>query len=311
MIPEPASSGKPGLLLGTAQWGWTTTRETAFELLDEWYGRGFREVDTATNYPIDKVPSHFRLAEHYIEEWINAHGVQDLRVMVKIGSVNNLRTPEHVLTESFILMMLDEYKWMFGANLSTLMVHWDNRDDAAAIEETLAGLGFVRKAGLGTGLSGIRHPEIYHRLNEAFGFDFSIQMKHNLLQSDYGRYAPFHGARRFIAYGINAGGLKLRAEEYTPQSTRKARGGELAAASGILPELEAVIAAANEKKNRPKLCAMYQLGLIFAYYHPDMAGILIGPSSPEQLKANIGFYQMLPEAKYGDVYAALQKIHSN
>ncbi len=97
----------PTLILGTAMWGWTTPRETAFAMLDEWYSRGFREVDTATNYPIDRDPEHFRLAEKILLEWIAAHGVTDLEVMMKIGSVNNLRSPEHLLTKSFILMMLD------------------------------------------------------------------------------------------------------------------------------------------------------------------------------------------------------------
>jgi aryl-alcohol dehydrogenase-like predicted oxidoreductase len=72
--------------------------------------------------------------------------------------------------------------------------------------------------------------------------------------------------------------------------------------------LEAIVAKANENQNRPKLKAMYQLGIIFAYYQPDMAGILIGPSSMEQLKANIDFYQTLPEAEYEDIYGELKRI---
>ena len=308
MMPEPTLSVEPDLLLGTAMWGWTTPRETAFQLLDEWYRRGFRAVDAATNYPIDRVPAHFRLAENFLLEWIKTHGVNDLEVMMKIGSVNNLRTPEHVLTESFILMMLDEYKWMFGSNLGTLMVHWDNRNDAAAVEETLVGLDFARKAGLRTGLSGIRHPEIYHVLNARYGFDFSIQIKHNPLHSDYEHYALFHGARRFIAYGINAGGLKLRQEGYSQNSCLQARGGNPAAALDTLQKLEAIVAKGNENTHRPKLVAMHQLGLIFAYYQPGMAGILTGPSSPVQLNANIDFYQMLPEADYADIYGELKKL---
>jgi aryl-alcohol dehydrogenase-like predicted oxidoreductase len=308
MMPEPNVPDKPRLLLGTAMWGWTTPRETAFQLLGEWYRRGFRAVDTATNYPIDKVPAHFRLAEQILLEWIKAHGVNDLEVMMKTGSVNNLRTPEHLLTKSFLLMMLDEYKWMFGTNLSTLMVHWDNRGDAAAVEETLEGLDFVRKAGFRVGLSGIRHPEIYLMLNARFDLDFSIQIKHNPLHSDYKKYALFHGTRRFIAYGINAGGLKLRPEEYSPKGCLQARGGDPATPPDILRKLKAIVVKGNENTRRPKLEAMHQLGLISAYYQPDMAGILTGPSNLAQLAATVDFYQVLPEAGYDDIYNELKQL---
>ena len=62
------------LVLGTAMWGWTVDKVTAFQLLDAWYAAGQRKVDTATNYPIDRVPEHFRLAEQILAEWIRANG---------------------------------------------------------------------------------------------------------------------------------------------------------------------------------------------------------------------------------------------
>jgi len=215
------------LILGTAMWGWTTPKETAFAMLDEWYEKGFREVDAATNYPIDKDPSHFRLSENILLEWINANGISDLEVMMKIGSVNNLRTPEHILTKSFILMMLDEYAFLFGKNLKTLMVHWDNRENEKEIEETFEAFVEVKNKDLKLGLSGIKYPRKYAKINQEYQFDFRIQMKHNLIYSDYERYKPFHGFPRFIAYGINAGGLKLDAKNYSEKSSLKARGGDV------------------------------------------------------------------------------------
>ena len=301
-MPTRLPAYSPTCLLGSAMWGWTTPKETAFALLDEWYARGFREVDGATNYPIDKNPEHFRLAENILLEWIKTHGVSDLEVMMKIGSVNNLRTPEHVLTKSFVLMMLDEYRWLFGSNLATLMVHWDNRDDAAAIRETMEALAVARQHGLRIGLSGIQHPEIYAELNRAFEFNFRIQLKHNVLQSDFDRYATFHGKRRFIAYGINAGGLKLDPAAYSAQSSLAARGADIAAEPPIVEKIRQVIAAANKMPDRPRLSAMHEIGMIYAFHQPDMQGILLGVSSEEQLRSSIDFYETLLQYDFSDVF---------
>lgn len=296
----------PTLLLGTAMWGWATPRETAFALLDVWYARGFREVDGATNYPINKNPEHFRQAERILLEWIKTHGVSDLQVMMKIGSVNNLRTPEHILTRSFVLMMLDEYRWMFGSNLATLMVHWDNRDDASAVHETLEALDTARKFGLHIGLSGIRHPEIYAKINREFNFDFRIQLKHNVLQSDYDRYVPFHGKRRFIAYGINAGGLKLDPKAYSPESSLTARGADVTSEPPVVEKIRRLIEETNEVPGRPQLSSMNEIGMIYAFYQPDMQGILLGVSKTEQLGTSIDFYKTLLDHDFSDVYQKLK-----
>ncbi|HFA50830.1 MAG TPA: hypothetical protein ENJ95_17620 [Bacteroidetes bacterium] len=295
----------PSLLLGTAMWGWTTTKETVFQLLDEWYSQGFRQVDTATNYPIDKNPEHFRLAENILLEWIKANGITDLRLMMKIGSVNNLFTPEHILTKSFVLMMLDEYQNMFGSNLETMMVHWDNRDVKAEIKETFEALETIENRGLKVGLSGIKHPEIYAELNEGFNLGFSIQVKHNLLQSAYPHYAPFHRQRRFIAYGINAGGIKLDAAKYAENSSLRARGGDVENEPPIVAKIRGEIKNFNEKKDRPAISAFHQIGMINAFYHADIQGILLGASKLGQLRESIGFYRVLQEVDYSDVSAKL------
>jgi len=301
----------PSLILGSAMWGWTTPAATAHAMLDEWYAQGFREVDTATNYPIDKDPAHFRLAEKILKEWIKANGVHDLEVMVKVGSVNNLFTPEHILTKSFLLMMLDEYRNLFGTNLNTFMVHWDNRDQAQKIKESLEALATAREMGLKTGLSGIRHPDVYAKLNEGFGFDFRIQIKHNILHSDYQRYAAFHGKQRFITYGINAGGIKLDPAGYAPTSTFKARGGQVTSEPVIVQEIRDFIKTLDTGTLPQPVHAFYQVGMINAYHHPDILGILLGPSKVEQLKHSIDFYQALKSGYYSDVFRSLRAIISN
>lgn len=287
-------------------WGWNTDKETAFALLDEWYAQGFRQVDTATNYPIDKNPEHFRLAENILLEWIKSHGVDDLQIMMKIGSVNNLFTPEHVLTKSFLLMMSDEYRNLFKNNLATIMVHWDNREIDEEINETLEAFSTLKNSGLKIGLSGIKRPDLYFELNKKWDLDFSIQIKHNIVYSDYDRYVDFHGKPRFITYGINAGGLKLNAENYSEKSTLKTRGGNLEKELPILKGLKKIISAFNSTTNKSPITAFYQVGMINAFYHKDVSGILLGTSKVAQLQENIRFYRLLQGMDYSDLVCLIK-----
>jgi aryl-alcohol dehydrogenase-like predicted oxidoreductase len=255
----------PSLILGTARWGDAVGRQTAHDLLSAFYQAGYREVDTATNYPINKNPADFRRAEQILTEWIKAHGVNDLKITAKVGSVNNMRSPEHILTRSFLLMCLDEYRRLWGPNLDTLMIHWDNRDDLAEIDDSLQALAFAAQQGLRPGLSGITRPDLYAEANRAWKLDFRIQFKHNIFSSDYDRYKPFHGTRRFVAYGILAGGTKPGPE---------------------------VIEAANQSGRYPPIQHFYQLGLAHALSLPDMESVIIGPSKVEQLEENLLFFEV-------------------
>ncbi|MCO6478211.1 MAG: aldo/keto reductase [Phaeodactylibacter sp.] len=299
----------PTLILGTAMWGWTTPRATCFDLLDRFYQQGFREVDGATNYPINKRPEDFRKAESILQEWITAHKVQDLRVMMKIGSINNLRTPENNLTKSFLLMLLDEYRGIFGPNLDTFMIHWDNREEEKSVRESLEALAIAREEGLRVGLSGIQHPEVYARLNQEFGIPFRIQIKHNLLVSDYPRYSAFHGKAGFITYGINAGGIKLDPGEYRESSSLKARGGNTDTEHPITRPLRGIIEEANRKSNRPSVSSFNHCGMAYAFHSPDIEGILLGPSRMGQLEDSLNFYAALKTYDYQDLYQSLNKLN--
>ncbi|MBV6655019.1 MAG: aldo/keto reductase [Mameliella sp.] len=303
-------SEAPGLVLGSAMWGWTTDKPTAFQLLDQFYKSGYRKVDGATNYPINKQPADFRRAEQILLEWVKAHGVQDLELIMKVGSVNNMRTPESNLTKSFLLIMLDEYKYAFEGNLSTLMLHWDNREAEEEVQETYEAFQLASEMGYQLGLSGVKFPELHARLNEAFGFDFCIQMKHNLLQSDYTRYAPFHGQKRFITYGVNAGGIKLKVSDYHINSSLKARGGNTADIHPIVAPLQGLLKKVNEKAERPVVSEMNHCGMAYAFHSPDVADILIGPSRVDQLERTIQFHEALRSYDYSDFYEGLKSIAS-
>ena len=290
----------PDLILGSAMWGWTVDRERCFFLLDEFYGLGFRQVDTATNYPIDGRAEHFRLAESWLLEWIGAHGIKDLQVIVKVGSVNNSGSPENLLNKSFLMINLDDYRYRFGSNLHTFSLHWDNRSAESEIRETLEVLAQAAGHDLRPGLSGIRHPEVYALLNGDFGLRFRIQCKHHVFQSGYEHYRALHG-HDFIAYGTNAGGFKLDGR-YRPDSSWQARGGRTPVAEAGQEALRALLGGPIRQ--------FFQLGLLFAAYHPAMTGILIGPSSSEQLAGNVAFYEQLKTTDFRSTYEALRAFHA-
>lgn len=304
------SPSLPDLLLGTAQWGWTVDRNAAFQILDAWYAAGYREIDAATNYPINKNPADFRAAEKILEEYIQAHGVHDLAVTMKIGSLDNMRSPESNLSPSFVLMMAGEYRRLLGDNLRGLMLHWDNRADEGAIRSTLSALSIAQSEfGVQPGLSGIAHPEQYARANADLGLRFDIELKHNVLQSDFERYAPFQGnSHRLLAYGINAGGVKLQGR-YPAESTLVARGGDPAKLADILERLRSLLGKLNLAFVRPPLLTMNHVGLVFAGLNPGIGGIILGISSVAQLRETLDFWRNLEVFDFKDAYHALGKLH--
>ncbi|MCP3927679.1 MAG: hypothetical protein GY705_01095 [Bacteroidetes bacterium] len=298
----------PKLILGTAMWGWTIDRKRCFELLDTFYLAGYRDIDAATNYPINKKEEDFRRSENILLDWIKTNGVNDLKVMMKIGSINNMFSPENNLSKSFMLILFDEYKFSFEKNLETLMVHWDNRNDATQIHSTLEALEVANKQGFCVGLSGIKHPDAYAELNKSFKMDFRIQIKHNLLQSDYERYKSFHGKQRFITYGINGGGIKLHQSDYKDNSTLVARGKDTSNSYPILAPLNELINNWNIEIDQQKIQSFNQIGMCWAFHSPDIEGILIGPSSVNQMEATFSIYEELKEGKYHTFYKKLQDL---
>lgn len=297
------------LLLGTAQWGWTVSRDEAFRLLNAWLAAGHRAVDAATNYPINKNPADFRAAEKILLEYIRAHGLHDLNITMKIGSLDNMRSPETNLAPSFVRMIAEEYARLFGKNLRVLMLHWDNRDEIGAIRSTLEALANVQtELGLQPGISGVKYPEAYIKANKDLNLHFDIQLKHNVLHSDLPRYAGFSEAtnRRF-AYGINAGGLKLEGP-YPSGSTFLARGGDPEKAANLLEKIRAELPRWHTAFVRPPVRTMNHIGLIYAGLHPQIHGLVFGFSSLAQLRETLDFWRNLDTFDYNDVFTSIKKL---
>ncbi|MEQ1745750.1 MAG: aldo/keto reductase [Saprospiraceae bacterium] len=296
------------LQLGTAQWGWTVSPDEAFRLLDAWLAAGHRSVDAATNYPINKNPEDFRAAERILLEYVRAHGLRDLDITMKIGTTDNMRTPDTNLAPSFVLMMAAEYARLFGENLRVLMLHWDNRDDPSAIRGTMEAFANVRsELGLRPGISGVNHPEAYREATQGLDLEFDIQLKHNVLISHLLRYAVFSepGHRRF-AYGINAGGLKLEGA-YPAVSTFFARGGDPDNAAAVLEKIRTSQPRWNTAHVRPPVRTMNHVGLIYAGQNAQLDGLVLGCSNVAQLNETLDFWRNVEAFDYADVVADLSK----
>ena len=312
--PQILESSNPHLigssikaLLGTAQWGWNIEASQAFAQLDLWLASGQRGVDAATNYPINRISADFRASEKILLSYLAAHGLGDLQVTMKIGSLDNMKGPEVNLSPSFIRMIGEEYRRLFGSNLACLMFHWDNRSDAASIAASVEALRRTcDDLGLQAGLSGVAHPDVYAAVLATFEDQaFDVQLKHNLFHSDVPRYAPLHDkGHRFWAYGIQGGGAKLD-NTYAASSTFAQRGLNPDRVADTLAQLKALLPTWNSNPNRPPLDNMAQLGLLYALYEPTLHGILIGASSAEQLSHTLAAAQMVRDYDYGDVYRAL------
>lgn len=300
------------LILGTAQWGWTVPEAEAFLLLDDWLKAGNRRIDCATNYPINRNSAVFRAAERILAAYIQAHGLRDLQVTMKIGSLDNMRSPEVNLAPSFVQMIAEEYRLLLGSNLDCLMFHWDNRQEEDGIRQSVHSLSIMQaEHGIRPGLSGIKHPEVYGKVNQEAGLSFDIQVKHNILHSDLPRYKPYFDPQqhRFYAYGINAGGIKLEGLPYPAESTFLARGGQPEPLAVALQQIASALPGFNQDPQRPAITTMNHLGLIYAGLHPAIHGVLLGVSSKDQMAQSLDFWRSLHYYDFRDVFNVLEDHH--
>lgn len=294
------------LILGTALWGWSISRVECFKLLDKFYLEGFREIDTATNYPINKKDHFFRFAEDLLGEWIKTNKVEDLKIIEKVGSIDNSGAPENNLTYSFLLMSYDYYLEKFGSNLANIMIHWDNRGSELEIGQTIEALSIIAENNLGVGLSGIKYPEIYLRLSEKYRLQYTIEFKHNIFNSSYEHYKSFHGKNRFLVYGINAGGINFL-NKYNKSSSVKLRNVDTEKFQSYVQRLSSLINS-SELSGPFDIGSFNNLSLVYAYNSPEVSGIIIGPSKLEQLSDSINFYYKLIKTDSTIIYSKIREI---
>lgn len=289
------------LWLGTALWGWGVDKKEALALLDMFAAAGGRWIDTAVNYPISGRPADFGAACAIISEWITANPASGLRVMCKVGALDNTGGPLSNLGASAVSLSYEFARQKFGDALGGLGVHWDNRTLAASVAETIDVLRHLRGSGLTLCLSGIQSPRLYAELAPDLAEDWWIQVKDNAATcAAYDNYIKHLPKANFIAYGVNMGGVKFT-HSRQPGSSLSLRGLE---EPDVAARLLAAFAPAASGFPRD----LNDLSLISVISDTRLRGCIAGPRNCRQLTATLDCWSWASSATMEERAPALAMI---
>lgn len=208
------------ICLGSALWGWSVNKKEVFKLLDLYYSEGYRYIDMAWNYPINGLENKIS-AKHFLAEWLKINKINDVKIIYKVGSVCHRRTEENDLSDKNLTEQIYQSLDLFGENISSVMIHWDNRLNFVEINMTCSFLSYkLKELNLLIGLSGIQDVDSYFRSLVASQKKVYIQVKSNFLYQDEEKYKIFNDKieTNYFAYGISMGGVKPSKSEYTIKS---------------------------------------------------------------------------------------------
>lgn len=274
------------VILGSALWGWGVDKEEVFRILDAFATSGGEVVDTASNYPINGIATDCGRASQWLAEWIKQNQSTELSVLLKVGAVDNSGSPYADLSAASLRDAVARYQELFSGRVSVVAIHWDSRGrgDISAVSESLGELKELRKSGLRVGFSGVNHPEIYRELAPELSDEWWIQVKENALtRAARQHYSPHFPNAKYLAYGINMGGVK----------NRSAHSDSSVALRGISPPeelVERISSFLREEKmwsQRPQSIVEFSLAL--AMSNPNLAGLIVGPRNVEQLQHTLNF----------------------
>lgn len=274
------------LMLGTALWGWGVDKREAFALLDAFVDLGGQYIDAATNYPINGVAEDFGRAAAWLGEWIKVNSGTRLAVLLKVGSKDNLSSPDSDLSPRVFAHAHTRYQDLFCGSLRVLAVHWDGREksEASAIAETVQCLDEFNKRGMEIGFSGVKAPEIYQKFAPHLADKWMIQVKENALtRAARNQYAVHFPAARYFAYGINMGGVKSRSNDVNSSVRLRNIQQPLELIDRVLAFVE------SENFLEPKPNNLIEFSLALAMFNPRLSGAIIGPRNGDQLTHTLNF----------------------
>lgn len=294
------------LVLGTALWGWGIDRHEAYQLLEHFIQSGGSIVDTATNYPINKHKEDFGLAVSWMADWVQQHGDVDLALTVKIGSKDNMGSPEANLTPDNIERTSDTLQSQFGNALSCISIHWDNRADEehqrVAIAQTVDAMSKLEQAGVSIGLSGIKYPKLYFNADPTLAEKWIIQVKENFMtRAAREAYQTWFPKAKYLAYGINLGGLKIEA----PKTNSSIELRQINIPQSLAEQLGKFLHSNHGFEPRPT--TLNELALAASYVNPSLSGVVIGPRNVMQLVDTLAYWKSLEE--HADKLKGLQAFN--
>lgn len=288
-------SSSKTLWLGTALWGWGVDESTACAILDVFAQEAEGFVDAAVNYPINKRPEQFGRANAILSDWLKCNPGSGLKVFCKVGAFDNSGSPEAHLERSSILCATELVKGKFHCGLWGIGVHWDNRDGLDEIGGTLEAMAELRAEGLEIGFCGVKWPEFYAIGAPELSSDWWIEVKENASTKKARlHYTPHFPDARYVAYGINMGGVKSDKAALSNSSLSLRDLSE----PTIAANLREFVNSDHDIEPRPE--TLNELALLMAFAKPELSAVIIGPRTLEQLKDTLRYWSRLNDSEISD-----------
>lgn len=307
------------ICLGTMTWGSQNTEAEAFEQMDYALDHGVNFFDTAELYPTTPVSIEtYALTEKIIGNWLGKSGRRgDVVIATKIagGGRPHIRGGRPVTSQTLQEAIDASLMRLKTDYIDLYQIHWPDRghfhfrsswtydasrqDKAKAsadMAEILHGLGSAVKAGkiraIGLSNETTWGTQKYLRIAEEQNLPrvASIQNEYNLLYRHHDldlAELSHHEDVGLLAYSPLAAGLLTGKylDGRKPEGTRASINGDL---GGRLQPLQEAPVRAYVDLARNHGLDPAQMALAFCLSRPFMASVIIGATSMDQLKTNIG-----------------------
>ncbi|RVJ24330.1 aldo/keto reductase [Sinorhizobium medicae] len=307
------------ICLGTMTWGSQNTPVEAHEQLDYAFDRGVNFIDTAELYPTTPLSAEtYGNTERIIGDWLTSRGRRDdVVVATKVAGSGRsyIRNGEPITPEGMGEAVDASLKRLRTDYIDLYQLHWPNRghyhfrnawsydpsrqekeEVAADLKAILDKLGDVVKAGKirAVGLSNDTAWGAMKMLDLSNRYGFprvaTIQNEYNLLYRSYDldlAEVSHHEDIGLLAYSPLAAGLLTG--KYLggarPAGSRLSINGDLG--GRFTPHQESAVAAYTALARENGLDPA-QMAIAFCITRPFMASAIIGATSMEQLKNDIG-----------------------
>ncbi|MDX0410163.1 aldo/keto reductase [Sinorhizobium medicae] len=307
------------ICLGTMTWGSQNTPVEAHEQLDYAFDRGVNFIDTAELYPTTPLSAEtYGNTERIIGDWLTSRGRRDdVVVATKVAGSGRsyIRNGEPITPEGIGEAVDASLKRLRTDYIDLYQLHWPNRghyhfrnawsydpsrqekeEVAADLKAILDKLGDVVKAGKirAVGLSNDTAWGAMKMLDLSNRYGFprvaTIQNEYNLLYRSYDldlAEVSHHEDIGLLAYSPLAAGLLTG--KYLggarPAGSRLSINGDLG--GRFTPHQESAVAAYTALARENGLDPA-QMAIAFCITRPFMASAIIGATSMEQLKNDIG-----------------------
>lgn len=325
------------ICLGTMTWGSQNSAEEAFAQMDYALEHGVNFFDTAELYPTTPLSAEtYADTERLMGDWFEKTGKRDQVVLAtKVAGPGRPYIREgKPITGAVVKEALDaSLKRLKTDYVDLYQIHWPNRGHfhfrgawnynpykqdkaqaAADIAEILEALGDCVKAGklkaFGLSNETTWGTQKYLSLAEAKGLPrvATIQNEYNLLYRHYDldlAELSHHEDVGLLAYSPLAGGILSGKylEGQKPAGSRGSINGDIG--GRLVPQQQAATRAYVDLAKSHGLDPS-AMALAFCLTRPFMASVIIGATTMDQLKVNIGAADL---KLLDDVMAEIAKIH--